>query len=138
MSIPVSLHQMMKSKMPTYTPFRVTADGERFKLIASCLDDKSQMLFFGGDTFHYGGTVMFELDYKDANRQIHFLTPDNKTIQQFIKNPSNFSAEHGEMLQLYIDIWNAEIFDPVATTDEEYTRLVNARNKAIQNSKAWW
>ena len=135
---PVSLHQIMETKTPQHTPFRVTADGEKFKLIAKCFDNRSQMLFFFKHVFYYGGALAFELEYKSANEQIYFLTPDNKTIQQFIKNPSNFSAKDGEKLQLYIDIWNAEIFDPVPTTDAEYMRLVNARKNAMRKSKIYW
>jgi hypothetical protein len=129
----VSLQQIVANNTSQYTPFRVTKEGSKFSLIATCLNDPSQILFYGGKTFFYGGSVVFELDYKNADRQRHFLTPDSYYVIAFKEDPSKF--DESTKMQLYIDIWNAKIFEPVSVTDPQLVDQLVKHNKKIEYQK---
>lgn len=116
----MSLAQIAANKTKQYTPYRVTKDGLKFKMLNNFFErENNKVVFFCGLTFYYGGSYMFEKDYKCADCQLHFLDIVNPSILKYQSDPSFFSEKQQIEIREHIDIWNAEIFEELTKDDPD-------------------
>jgi len=127
----VSLAQIAANNTKQYTPFRVTVDGLKFSLLSNFFSsENNRVVFFCGLTFWYGGSYLFEKDYKSADCQLNLLNISNPSIAKYRSEPSYFTEGEQIKIREYIDIWNAEIFEELTEDDMDVqTEMLKSKHK---------